>query len=138
MASQAQLLPSLYALLPADQLDLMLSRLSLLALHAEGYQVRDDVYLATHPVIPGQNRTLRLRARRRRRRRVSIGNPRWSGVVENADRPEGWAYSLAWVSPPLSGREHSEMRTQAYVGLDVAGMSQREDIESFVEALGFK
>lgn len=138
MASQAQLLPSLFALLPVEQLDLMLSRLSLLAMHVEGYHIRDDVFLATHPVIPGQNRTLRLRARRRRGRRGSVIQPRWSGSIENVDRPEGWDYSLAWVSPPLSGREHSEMRTQAVVGLDVVGMSSRDEIEAFVQGLGFK
>ncbi|KAL1407673.1 hypothetical protein Q8F55_007106 [Vanrija albida] len=143
MASQAQLLPSLFALLPAEHRDLMLARISLLALHVETYHIQDDIYVATHPVIPGQNRTLRVRARRRRRRRASV-TPRWAGNIDldvggtlaNADPT--WDYSLAWVSPPLSGRENAEMRVQAYVGLEVAGLSSRDEVEEFVAGLGFK
>ncbi|TXT13201.1 hypothetical protein VHUM_01602 [Vanrija humicola] len=121
----------------------MLSRISLLALHVEQYHIKDDIYVATHPVIPQQNRTLRVRARRRQRRRASV-TPRWAGnidldvggTVTNAGM--SWDHSLAWVSPPLSGREHAEMRVQAYVGLDVAGLSSREEVESFVATLGFR
>lgn len=140
MASQAQLLPQLFALLPVEQLELMLSRLSLMALHVEGYTIRDDLFLATNPVLPGPNRILRMRARRRRRRKGASAPPlRWAGAMDlGNEKVDGWDYSLSWVSPALSGREYAEMRVQAIIGLEVEGMSERAEIEDFVQALGFK
>ncbi|BEJ16241.1 hypothetical protein CspHIS471_0508460 [Cutaneotrichosporon sp. HIS471] len=136
MTSQAQLLPSLYALLPADQLELMLARLSNAAINVEPYHIRDGVYSNMHPVIPGQHRTLRLRGRKRRRRRTR-GTPRWAGGLEEqvVDR---WEYSLAWMSPPLQGREYADMRVQACIALEVAGLSTRDEIEEYIEGLGFE
>jgi hypothetical protein len=136
MTSQAQLLPSLYALLPAEQLELMLARLSNAALHVEPYHVRDGVYVNTHPVIPGQHRTLRLRGRKRRRRRTR-GTPRWAGGLED-EAVDRWEYSLAWMSPPLQGREYADMHVQACIALEVAGLSARDEIEEYVEGMGFK
>lgn len=140
MATQAQLLPQLFALLPPDQLDLMLARLSLMALHVEGFHIRDDIFLATNAVIPGQGRALRLRARRRRKRAGSTAPPlRWAGAMDlSKELVDGWDYSLSWISSPLSAREYAEMRVQAVINLEVEGMSTRDEIEDFVQALGFK
>lgn len=137
MTSQAQLLPSLYALLPSEQLELMLARLSLLAVHVEPYHVRDGIYINTHPVIPGQHRTLRLRGRKRRRRhrRPSV---RWVGSIEDGEVADSWDYSVAWMSVPLQGREYADMHVQACIALEVAGKSSKEDIKEFVEAMGFR
>lgn len=137
MTSQAQLLPSLYALLPAEQLELMLARLSLHAVHVEPYHIRDGVYVNTHPVIPGQHRTLRLRGRKRRRRRARA-TARWAGGFDEGEAGEAWDYAVAWVSPPLTGREYADMRVQAYIALEVAGKSSKDDIEDFVETMGFR
>lgn len=140
LTNQAQLLPQIFALLPADQLDLMLARLSLMALHVENFNVRDDMYLATNAVIANQGRALRLRARRRRKGRGALAPPpRWAGSVDSlADRVDGWDYSLTWLSLPLSAREYAEMRVQAVINLEVEGMSSRPEIEDFVQTLGFK
>jgi hypothetical protein len=138
--NQAQLIPQLYALLPADQLDLMLARLSLMALHVESFNIRDDTYHATNPVIAGQARALRLRARRRRKGRSAIAPPpRWAGSIDQlSDKVDGWDYSLTRLSLPLSAREYAEMRVQAVINLEVEGMSDRAEIEDFVLTLGFK
>ena len=46
------------------------------------------------------------------------------------------AYSLAYLSQPLSGREYGEMNVRAVVNVDVVGTSTRSDIEEFVQTLG--
>lgn len=137
MTSQAQLLPSLYALLPAEQLELMLARLSLLSIHVEPYHVRDGVYVNTHPVIPGQHRTLRLRGRKRRRRHARP-TARWAGGMDDGEVVDTWEHSVAWMSVPLQGREYADMHVQACIALEIAGKSGKEDIEEFVETLGFR
>ena len=47
-------------------------------------------------------------------------------------------YSLAYVSQPLSGREYAEMNVRAVLGMDVAGMSSKEEVWEFIEGLGLK
>lgn len=134
----SRVLPSLFALLPAAQLELMLSRLSLMAIHVESQTTRDDIYHSTHSVIPHDVRPLRLRARRRRPRPTPTITGRWPGNIDQDEAGVAWDYSLAWVSNPLSGKENSSMRVQAQVELDVAGLSTREEIDDFIVAMGHK
>lgn len=38
----------------------------------------------------------------------------------------------------MNGREYSEMCVRQSIGVEIAGLSQRGDIEGFIDALGFK
>lgn len=136
MSNQAQLVPSLFALLPAENLELYVARISLQCLHTEPYHIRDDYYAATNPVIPNQTRVLRLRARKLKKRRPAP-QPRWP-AVETSVPQETWEYSMTWVSNPLNGREYQDMMVRAQNGLEAMGMSSREEIEEFVQTMGFK
>lgn len=129
MSSHPTLLPSLLALQSPSTLPILLSRLSLLALHIEPYHTRDDVYTATTSVLPGQLRNLRLRGER-----LSYKGKEKAVEEEEQD----WEYTLSYVSPPMNGREYSEMCVRQSIGVEVAGLGRRGDIEGFIEALGFK
>ncbi len=111
----------------------MTSHLSLLSLHTEPYNIRDDIYTTTNPVLPNQHRNLRLRARRRPLTSVK-GKAKAGKVVSD----EGWEYELTYLSPALSSREYSEMMVKACVGSQIVGMNARIEIEEFIEALGFR
>jgi len=132
MSSQTPLLPTLYSLLPPTSHLQTTARLSLQSLHVEPFIIHDTIYTSTHPVVPGQCRSLRLRARRRRR--PSSSKPRKGEKTEGGE----WEYGLTYLSQPLSAREYSEMSVRACVGVGVAGMSTRAEVEEFVEDLGFR
>lgn len=152
MSSQPQLLPSLYALLPPSSRALLVARLSLQSLHIEPYHIIESTYIAESTVIPNQPRSLRLQALRRGKR-SSTGVEGWdngkgSGQGKGKGRAESesvaqgeadrWEYKLSYLSSPLSGREYAEMNVRACIALDIVGMSSREDIEDFIETLGFR
>ena len=131
MSSQTPLLPTLYSLLPSSSYQQTISRLSLRSLHVEPFTIHDTIYASTHPVIPDQHRSLRLRARRQ-----PLAHSKGKGKqgAGNSD----WEYSVTYLSQALSAREYSEMSVRACVGVDVLGSSSRAEVEAFVEALGFR
>lgn len=45
---------------------------------------------------------------------------------------------MTWVSNPLNGREYQDMMVRAQTGLETMGMSSREEIEEFIQTMGFK
>lgn len=140
MSNQPTLLPSLLALQSPTSLPLLLSRLSLQALHIQPYHIRDDIYSATTSVIPGQLRNLRLRAERVASPSYTAkGKGKGKGRAQEVDEAdEGREYTLTYISPPMNGREYAEMSVRACIGLEVAGESTRKEIEGFIQLLGFK
>lgn len=153
MSSQPQLLPSLYALVPPSSRALLVARLSLQSLHIEPYHIVESTYIAESTVMPNQPRSLRLQALRRGGRPSGVeawewdkgkGTGRGKGKgksranSEYDEQGEGWEYKLSYLSSPLSGREYAEMNVRACITLDIVGMTAREEIEDFVETLGFR
>lgn len=137
MAQQPQqlVLPTIYALLPPASYTRLISQLSLLAIHAAPYTVRDDLYNPTNTVLP-QSRTLRLRAKRR-----FGGSPISSKGKEKEvvlDEKEQWSYDINYVSALMNASEYRDMEVRSYIGLDVLADGSREGIESFLEAMDFK
>ncbi|KAK4684493.1 hypothetical protein P7C73_g5680, partial [Tremellales sp. Uapishka_1] len=116
MATQTPLLPTLYSLLPSTSHPSLLAQLSLLAIHSAPYSILDTLYTALAPVIANQQRTLRLR-------HDILPSP---------------TYHLTYLSKPLSSREYAEMSVQACVGVDIEGLSAEDEIDEFIETLGFK
>lgn len=131
--TQPPLIPTLYALLPPDSLEQVQSRISLLSLHAEPHAVHDKIYLNSASVLPNQKRILRLR---------SVVNDglaaRRVGKGVSAPGAEPKQMSLTYISHPLSGREYEGMSVRAVVDVDVDGLKLREDVEDFVQTLGFE
>jgi hypothetical protein len=70
------------------------------------------------------------------------GQGKGKGRAESESVAQGeadrWEYKLSYLSSPLSGREYAEMNVRACIALDIVGMSSREDIEDFIETLGFR
>ena len=126
--TQPPLIPTLYALLPPASLEQVQSRISLLSLYAEPHAVHDKVYLNSASVLPNQKRVLRLRSV------VSDGAGRSAPSAE----VEPTHMSLTYISHPLSGREYEGLSVRAVVDVDVGGLSLREDVEDFVQTLGFE
>ncbi|ORX39139.1 hypothetical protein BD324DRAFT_312530 [Kockovaella imperatae] len=146
-AAQAPLMPSLYAILSPSFHQTLVSQLSLMAIHSEPYHIQDDMFISTL----GQGsteRTLRFRTQTESPPNVTPRQSRINGEIEmNGDlkgKGKGKAldefpkYSLAYVSPALSGREYGEMNVRAVLGMDVTGMSDRDEIWDFVECLGLR
>lgn len=139
MSTQTYLLPTLYSLLPSPSYLQTTCRLSLQSLHVETLTIHETIYTTTHPIIPGQHRSLHLRARARSKLQppAHVQSQRRSEVDgEKGERK--WEYELVYLSSPLSAREYSEMSVRACVSLDVVGSSTRLELEDFVKALGFE
>lgn len=148
MAAQAQaqaqpqpqqlVLPALYALLPSTSYTSFISQLSLLAVHAAPYTVRDDIYNPTNTVLP-QPRTLRFRAKRRYSGDSSRSRKgKEKEVVIDEEDDENWDYDLNYVSGLMNASEYRDMEVRSYIGIDVVAEKSREGIESFLEAMDFK
>lgn len=138
MAQQPQqlIVPTIYALLPPASYNRFISQLSLQALHAAPYTVRDDLYNPTNTVLP-QPRTLRLRARRRSADSPSsVKGKEKEVVVHNED--EEWDYDVNYVSGLMNASEYRDMEVRSFVGLDILGDKSRSDIEGFLEAMDFR
>lgn len=139
MSQSQQLLPSLFALLPPSLHQRIIAHLSLQSLHVEPYSITDDIYLPTNPVVP-QYRTLRLRTTT-----TTTTGRDGLGITQDAThenkrrrgaKREG--HELSYVSNTLNGREYADVNVRAVLGVDIAGESERGDIEDFIEGLGFR
>ena len=156
MTTQAPLIPSLYALLPSSLHATLAAQLSLISLHAEPFKIQDDIFISTQASVPGE-RTLRLRTQyhsaasssRLGQSTGSASQPEPTDTGAGAGKGKGKGkgkgragaeekYSLAYVSAALSGREYGEMNVRAVQGMDVAGMSSKEEICEFIEGLGLR
>jgi hypothetical protein len=139
--TQPPLIPTLYALLPPSSLEQVRSRISLLSLYAEPHAIHDKIYLNTASVLPNQKRILRLRTVVKdglvRNSRGPAGGDGGRDTGADADA-EPTQMSLTYISHPLSGREYEGMSVRAVVDVDVGGSSQREDVEDFVQTMGFE
>lgn len=49
-----------------------------------------------------------------------------------------WVHTLAYVSSRLQSAEYSEAAVRAVMSVEVQDMSSPQEIEEFVEALGFR
>lgn len=135
---QQLILPTIYALLPPASYASFISQLSLLAIHAAPYTVRDDIYHPTNTVLP-QPRTLRLRAKRRPSTESSGSRKgKEKEVVFDEEDDENWDYDLNYVSGLMNASEYRDMEVRSYIGVDVLAEKSREGIESFLEAMDFK
>lgn len=135
---QQLVLPTIYALLPPAAHAAFISQISLLAIHAAPYTVRDDIYNPTNTVLP-QPRTLRLRAKRR----ASADSPgsrkgKEREVVVDDEDDENWDYDLNYVSGLMNASEYRGMEVRSYIGVDVLAEKSRDGIEDFLEAMDFK
>jgi hypothetical protein len=131
MTAHVSLMPSLYALLPPESQPRLVAHLSLISLHSEPYFIRDDIYTTSQPILPGQYRAIRLRATPSRTSR---------GTIKGKERAENesWDYSLTYLSKALNGREYQETGVQACLGYEAVGSNSREQVEEFIELLGFR
>jgi hypothetical protein len=153
MSQSQQLLPSLYALLPPSLHQRIIAHLSLQSLHIEPYNVTDTIYLPTNPVIP-QYRTLRLRSTYTGGSSQTDSNDN-DGIVtaegtvtknsassrkkSKRQRQMTEKHELSYVSNSLNGREYADVDVRAVLGVEVmGGCSSLEEIQEFIEGLGFK
>ena len=158
MASQAPLIPSLYAILPAQHQQTLVDSVSLMALHCRPFHIQDDMYTST-PLDASSSTTqtsrqpprmLRFRTERVRRKsskpssdvdphtwqsKGDKGKDKASDVFGD-DQAYTSQHSVAYVSQPLSGREYAEMSVKAVLGLDILGMSTKVQIQEFLDGLG--
>ncbi|WVQ81103.1 hypothetical protein IAT38_003225 [Cryptococcus sp. DSM 104549] len=142
MAQPTPLEPTLYSLLLPSSRPALIAHLSLLAIHAEPLRIEDRIYRTINGVVPGQLRNLRLRSWW-----VgavaggSSGKDKGKGKVkeEEVEGKEGqWVRTLSYVSAPLRSAEYSEASVRAVLGVEVQGMSSLEEIEAFIDTLGFR
>lgn len=125
--------PTLYSLLPPPLHTSILSHLSLLAIHAEPLHLIERIYTTTNPVLPGQTRNLRFRSLR------VAGTVQNKGKGKGKEKDDGeWVHTLAYVSSRLRSAEYAEAAVRAVMSVEVQDMSSPQDIEGFVEALGFR
>ncbi|WWD21376.1 hypothetical protein CI109_105861 [Kwoniella shandongensis] len=135
------LFPTLYSLLPPSLHPTLLSHLSLLSIHAEQYYIIDRIYTTTNPVVSGQLRNLRFRSRRRKSTTKTDNNQSNSdGAVgkEGKETAGEWLYTLEYVSAPLRSAEYSEASVRAIIGIEIKGMSGKDEVEEFITAMGFQ
>lgn len=127
--------PTLYSLLPPSLHTSIISHLSLLAIHAEPLHLVERIYTTTNPVLPGQTRNLRFRS-------VRAAGPmrdKGKGKEKEKEKDDGqWVHTLAYVSSRLQSAEYSEAAVRAVMSVEVQDMSSPQEIEEFVEALGFR
>ncbi|KIR52117.1 hypothetical protein I315_05409 [Cryptococcus gattii Ru294] len=127
--------PTLYSLLPPSLHTSIISHLSLLAIHAEPLHLVERIYTTTNPVLPGQTRNLRFRF-------VRAAGPmrdKGKGKEKEKEKDDGqWVHTLAYVSSRLQSAEYSEAAVRAVMSVEVQDMSSPQEIEEFVEALGFR
>ncbi|OWZ39512.1 hypothetical protein C356_04125 [Cryptococcus neoformans c45] len=125
--------PTLYSVLPPSLHTSILSHLSLLAIHAEPLHLIERIYTTTNPVLPGQTRNLRFRSLR------VAGTVRNKGKGKGKEKDDGeWVHTLAYVSSRLRSAEYAEAAVRAVMSVEVQDMSSPQEIEGFVEALGFR
>ncbi|WVQ73650.1 hypothetical protein IAR50_003230 [Cryptococcus sp. DSM 104548] len=131
----APLEPTLYAILPPVLHRPILAHLSLQAIHAEAYHVVDRLYTTTNPVLPGQLRNLRFRSQ-------WIGGKQAQGTGKgketDGEGDEKWVHTLAYISAPLRSAEYSEASVRALLAVEVQDESTTEEIEQFIDVLGFR
>ncbi|KIY33903.1 hypothetical protein I305_03793 [Cryptococcus gattii E566] len=127
--------PTLYSLLPPSLHTSIISHLSLLAIHGEPLHLVERIYTTTNPVLPGQTRNLRFRS-------VRAAGPmrdKGKGKEKEKEKDDGqWVHTLAYVSSRLQSAEYSEAAVRAVMSVEVQDMSSPQEIEEFVEALGFR
>ena len=138
MSSAAALLPTLYALLPSDAHARAVARLSLLAIHIEPFLIRDTTYIATHPVVPGQQRILRCRHHQSHKGKGKARASPPTSTSDSAQGEEQREWELAYISQPLSGREYSAVSVRACVEVDVVGLNEETELDTFIRNLGFR
>lgn len=125
--------PTLYSVLPPSLHTSILSHLSLLAIHAEPLHLIERIYTTTNPVLPGQTRNLRFHSLR------VAGTVRNKGKGKGKEKDDGeWVHTLAYVSSRLRSAEYAEAAVRAVMSVEVQDMSSPQEIEGFVEALGFR
>ncbi|WVO22474.1 uncharacterized protein IAS62_003804 [Cryptococcus decagattii] len=140
MSSQtAPLEPTLYSLLPPSLHTSIISHLSLLAIHAEPLHLVERIYTTTNPVLPGQTRNLRFRSVRAAGPIRDKGKGKEKEKEREKEKDDGqWVHTLAYVSSRLQSAEYSEAAVRAVMSVEVQDMSSPQEIEEFVEALGFR
>ncbi|TYJ52048.1 hypothetical protein B9479_007349 [Cryptococcus floricola] len=131
----APLEPTLYAILPPALHRPILAHLSLQAIHAEAYHIVDRMYTTANPVLPGQLRSLRFRSQ-------LVGGQgvqgKGKGKEVEGQGEERWVHTLAYISAPLRGAEYSEAAVRALLAIEVQDESTAEEIEQFIDVLGFR
>ncbi|KIR63948.1 hypothetical protein I314_02730 [Cryptococcus bacillisporus CA1873] len=130
---------TLYSLLPPSLHTSIISHLSLLAIHAEPLLLVERIYTTTNPVLPGQTRNLRFRSVRVAGPMGDKGKGKGKEKEKEKEKDDGqWVHTLAYVSSRLQSAEYSEAAVRAVMSVEVQDMSSPQEIEEFVEALGFR
>lgn len=130
---------ALYSLLPPSLHTSIISHLSLLAIHAEPLLLVERIYTTTNPVLPGQTRNLRFRSVRVAGPMGDKGKGKGKEKEKEKEKDDGqWVHTLAYVSSRLQSAEYSEAAVRAVMSVEVQDMSSPQEIEEFVEALGFR
>ncbi|XAO24942.1 hypothetical protein I312_103751 [Cryptococcus bacillisporus CA1280] len=130
---------TLYSLLPPSLHTSIISHLSLLAIHAEPLLLVERIYTTTNPVLPGQTRNLRFRSVRVAGPMGDKGKGKGKEKEKEKEKDDGqWVHTLAYVSSRLQSAEYSEAAVRAAMSVEVQDMSSPQEIEEFVEALGFR
>ncbi|WRT69171.1 uncharacterized protein IL334_006155 [Kwoniella shivajii] len=150
MTTTSSLEPTLYTLLPPSFHSSFSSHLSLQSIHAESFHIVDRIYTTSNPVIQGQLRNLRFRSRllhvssncsQLDFKRTGKGKGKGKEEEQVSIGKEGgkgfWIHNLSYVSAPLRGQEYSQTSTRAVIGIDILSMEDEDDIEDFINSLGF-
>ncbi|ORY33136.1 hypothetical protein BCR39DRAFT_333345 [Naematelia encephala] len=135
MSNSAPLLPTLQALLPPSHLQPLLTSLSLRSLHSTKHRHTDAIYINSQPVVPGQQRHLRLRSISHKPKDKQT---KTEIEITGEQDEEEERYSLSYISMPLQGREYAGMDVRACLGVEVEGYTGSEEIDEFITLLGFQ
>ncbi|WWC91096.1 uncharacterized protein L201_006037 [Kwoniella dendrophila CBS 6074] len=139
-SSSSSLEPTLYTILPESLHSKFVSHLSLNSIHIEELEYIDRIYVNSNPIIQGQLRNLRFRSRKLKLSSATSSsskkNKNKGRTKENVN--DQWIHTLSYISSPLKSQEYSQATTRAVIGLNNLSLENTDDIQDFVESLGFE